>query len=139
MIPVGTARTAFVSAAFRELPVRPSRIRWETREEARIARSSVAASVTPVPSAFVMGMARSAESSWSWWPIPCTSTILMPRLRRTAMSTSRFPKFSSATIEPSIAITKIWPWNLGTYWSIPRRSVGFIVVAWAAGGVAAGV
>ena len=53
------------------------------------------------------------------------------------MSTSRLPKFSSATIEPSIATTKICPWNLGTYLRMPRRSVGLIVVAWAAGGVAA--
>ena len=101
-----------------------------------MARSSVAASVTPVPSLFVMGMLRSAESSWSWWPMPWTRTTLIPRLRRTAMSTRRLPKFSSATIEPSIAITKIWPWNRGTYCRIPRRSVGLIVVAWRGEGAA---
>ena len=41
------------------------------------------------------------------------------------MSTSRLPKFSSATIEPSMAITKICPWNLGTYWSMPAEVRGF--------------
>jgi len=49
----------------------------ETLDEARIARSSVAASVTPVPSLLEMGMLRSSESSLSWWPTPCTSTILI--------------------------------------------------------------
>ena len=39
----------FVSTHFRLFWVRPSRSAWETREEARIARSSVAASVRPVP------------------------------------------------------------------------------------------
>src|SRR5208283_1139599 len=139
MMPTGTARTAFVIAALSELCVRPSRMTCDTREDARIARSSVAGSVGPVPSLLEIGIPRSAESSWSWWPIPCTRTTLMARLLRTAMSTRRLPKFSSATIEPSTAITKICPWKRGTYWRMPRRSVGLIVVVWADCGAAGGV
>ncbi len=62
----------------RALPVSPSRMRWETREEARIARSRVAASVTP--GAVGVGDRRrraASASSWSWWPMPCTSTTLI--------------------------------------------------------------
>ena len=128
MMPTGTDRTELVIAHLRPFWVRPSRMRWETRAEARIARSSVAASVTPVPCTSLMGMLRIADSCWICWPMPCTSTSLMPRLRSTAMSRSRLPKLSSATIAPSRAMTKIWPWNRGTYLRMPRRSVGLIVV-----------
>jgi hypothetical protein len=31
-------------------------------------------------------------------------------------------------IEPSTAMTKICPWKRGTYFRMPRRSVGLIVV-----------
>ena len=61
--------------------------------------------------------------------MPWTSTTLMPKLRSTAMSTRRLLKFSSAMIEPSIAMMKICPWKRGTYFRMPRRSVGLIVVA----------
>ena len=108
---------------------------WETRDEALMARSSVAGSVDPRPSLLEIGIPRRAESSLSWWPMPWTRTIFMPRLRRTAMSTSRLPKFSSATIEPSMAMHEDLPLEPGTYWRMPRRSVGLIVVAWAAAGL----
>src|SRR5581483_7563291 len=56
---------------------------------------------------------------------------------RTAMSTSRLAKFSSATIAPSTAMMKIWSWKRGTYLRMPRRSVGLIVAVVAEGGVGA--
>jgi hypothetical protein len=64
MMPIGSARTALVVAHFKAFCVRPSTSTCETRDEARIARSSVAASVTPVPSEFVIGMLRITDSSW---------------------------------------------------------------------------
>ncbi len=99
-----------------------------TLRKARMARSSVAASVTPVPRESVMVILRVADSSSICWLMPWTSTSLMPRLRRTAMSMSRLLKFSSATMEPSRAMTKICPWNRGTYLRMPRRSVGLMMV-----------
>ena len=125
-IPTGRARTELVIAHFKVFCVRPSRMRCETRDEARMARSSVAMSVTPVPSALVMAIFRDSESSTICWPMPWTRTTLMPSERSTAMSTRRLLKFSSATMEPSIASTKICPWKRGTYLRMPRRSVGLI-------------
>ena len=74
-----------------------------------MARSSVAASATPVPCTSEIGMLRVLESSSIWWPMPWTMMILMPRLRSTAMSVRMFEKFSSATMMPSQAMTKVCP------------------------------
>jgi hypothetical protein len=63
MMPIGSARMAFVIAHFKAFCVRPSTRACETRDEARIARSSVTASVTPVPSELEMGIFRVVESS----------------------------------------------------------------------------
>jgi len=56
---------------------------------------------------------------------PCASTTRMLRERNTATSKRMFGKFSSVTMSPSAAITKVFSRNCGTYWRIPRRSVNF--------------
>ena len=42
----------------------------------------------------------------------------------TATSIRMLTKFSSATAAPSTATTNVFSRNWGTYWSMPRRSVG---------------
>jgi hypothetical protein len=44
---------------------------------------------------------------------------------QTATSSRILAKFSSVTIAPSRAMTKVFSRNRGTYWRMPRRSVGF--------------
>ena len=63
MIPVGSARTAFVVAHLSEFCVSPSTNACETRDDARIARSRVGASVRPVPSELEIVMFLAADNS----------------------------------------------------------------------------
>jgi hypothetical protein len=52
-------------------------------------------------------------------------TTRMFNERNTATSSSRLAKFSSVTIAPSMLRTNAFSRNLGMYWSMPRKSVGF--------------
>src|SRR5688572_1426916 len=61
----------------------------------------------------------------------------MLRLRSTAISSTMLAKFSSVTIAPSMARTKIFSRKRGMYCRMPRRSVGFISMERTAAGVAA--
>ena len=88
------------------------------------ASSRVAASVTPEPSRSDGSSPRSVPSAGSGPPAPWTSTVRMLSDHSTATSIRMLPKFSSATAAPSTATTNVFSRNWGTYWRIPRRSVG---------------
>ena len=116
--------TAFVDAARRSAAESPSRISWVRRLAAVRARFRVAASVTPEPSRSDGSTPRCPARALIWSDAPWTSTVRMLSDHSTATSIRMLTKFSSATAAPSTATTNVFSRNWGTYWSMPRRSVG---------------
>ena len=126
MMPNGCAMMALVQAARRSFVERPSRISWVSRLAASMATCNVAASVMPAPSVLDGVTSCFSASALIWADAPCTSTTRMFSERNTATSSSNMAKFSSVTIAPSTARTKVFSRNCGMYCRMPRRSVGFI-------------